>query len=82
MSTQLKGTECLTGKMSMVGYSGGDKGHCVQLTFNKPTELYGEIHVNSSNAIGYWFLNLSKENALDLAVALIEFANGKREEDG
>ena len=80
MSTEFKGTECLTGELSMVGYNGGEKGYCAQLTFKKPTELYGEGPVNNSNAVGYWFLNLSKENALDLAVALIEFANGKREE--
>ena len=80
MSTDFKGTECLTGKLSMVGYSGGDKGYCVQLTFNKPSDLYGEKHCNFSNDMGAWFLNLNKEQALDLAVALVEFANGKRAE--
>lgn len=80
MSTEFKGTECLTGELSMVGYSGGDKGYCAQLTFKKPTELHGEEHVNNCNAIGYWFLSLSKENARELAVALFQFADGTREE--
>ncbi len=81
MSTEYKGTECLTGELQMCGYHGGvDHGECVQLTFNKPSVLYGEKHCNFSSDMGSWFLNMTKSQALDLAAALVEFANGKREE--
>ena len=81
MSTDYKGTECLTGELSMVGYFGGtDRGQCVQLTFKKPSDIYGEKHCNFSNDMGAWYLNMTKSQALDLAAALVEFANGKREE--
>ena len=80
MSTDYKGTECLTGDVLMVGYSGGlNVGECVQLTFEKPSDLFGEKHINFSNDMGMWYLNMTKSQALDLAAALIEFANGKRE---
>lgn len=81
MSTEYKGTECLTGALNMVGYFGGtERGECVQLTFNTPTEIYGKKHTDFSNDMGSWFLNMTKSQALDLAAALVEFANGKREE--
>lgn len=81
MSTDYKGTECLTGDVQMTGYFGGaERGQCVQLTFKKPSDLYGEKHTNFSNDMGTWYLNMTKEQALDLAAALVEFANGKREE--
>lgn len=81
MSTQLKGVTGQTGEVSMVSYFGGvEKGKCVQLTFKKPVELYGKSHCDASSDFGYWYLNLDKKQALEMAVALIEFANDTREE--
>ena len=75
MSTQLKGVECLTSEVSMVSYNGGKIGNCVQLTFLKPDNERGQPD------FGYWYLQLSKEQALELAIALNEYADGTREED-
>jgi hypothetical protein len=75
MSTQLKGVTCRTGEMSMTRYFGGkDVGSCVQLTFRKP-----EFERDRPD-YGYWYLQLSKEEALEMAAALVQFANGTREE--
>jgi hypothetical protein len=75
MSTQLKGVNGLTGEVSMVRFFGGkDQGACVQLTFQKP-----ETERNRPD-FGWWYLQLNKEQALEMAAALVEFANGTREE--
>lgn len=75
MSTQLKGVEGLTGEVSMTSYYGGvDNGNCVQLTFKKP-----ELERNKFD-YGYWYLQMNKKQALELAAALVEFANDTREE--
>jgi hypothetical protein len=68
MSTQLKGTESINGQVMLNRYFGGvDFGACLQVT-----PPGGERTP---------YLSLTKEQALDLAVALVEFANGKREEN-
>lgn len=76
MSTQLKGVTGRTGEVSMVRFFGGkEDGSCVQLTFKKPEEE------RNRPDFGYWYLQMNKEQALELATALVEFANGTREED-
>ncbi len=68
MSTDLKGTESINGQVMLTRYWGGNPGGaCLQVT-----PPGGERTP---------YLSLTKEQALDLAVALVEFANGKREED-
>ena len=68
MSTQLKGTESINGQVMLNRYFGGnERGSCLQVT---PPGGYSTP-----------YLSLTKGQALDLAVALVEFANGKREED-
>lgn len=75
MSTQFKPVECRTGEMSMLGFSGGiEEGYCVQFTFRKP-----ESERNRPD-FGYWYLQMNKKQALELAAALVEFANDTREE--
>ena len=75
MSTQLKGVNGQTGEVSMVSYYGGEKdGKSVQLTFKKP-----ESERNRPD-YGYWYLQLNKKQALEMAAALVEFANDTREE--
>lgn len=75
MSTQLKGTTCRTGDMLMTRFWGGEEdGACVQLTFRKPESEKGQLDY------GYWYATLTKKQALELAVALTEFANDCREE--
>lgn len=75
MSTNLKGVTCKTGEVSMTRYFGGYlEGKCVQLTFKKPEEE------RNRPDFGYWYLQLSKADALELAAALVEFANDTREE--
>lgn len=65
MSTELKGTTALNGEVSLTRYWGGqDRGMCVQVT-----PQWGES-----------FLCLTKQQAVELAVALVEFASGIREE--
>lgn len=67
MSTELKGTESVNGQVMLTRYYGGaERGTCLQVT------------PPASNRTPY--LSLTKEQALELAVALVEFANGKREE--
>ena len=68
MSTELKGTESIYGEVMLTGYYGGSS-HGAWLTVTPPG--------GSSTP----YLSLTKEQALDLAVALVEFANGKREEN-
>jgi hypothetical protein len=75
MSTQLKGVTAKTGEVSMVRYWGGEQsGVSVQLTFKKP-----ESERNRPD-FGYWYLQMNKSQALELAAALVEFANDAREE--
>lgn len=81
MTTAYKGVECLTGDLSMTGYQGANQQRCLQLTFKKPSDLYSENHCNASNAVGYWFLNLSRDQAKELTLALYQWIEGQREED-
>lgn len=75
MSTQLKGVTSRTGEVSMVRFFGGkEDGVSVQLTFKKP-----ESERNRPD-YGYWYLQMNKKQALELAAALVEFANDTREE--
>ena len=68
MSTELKGTDSINGKVMLTRYFGGrDRGACLQVT--------------PPGGSSTPYLSLTKEHALELAVALVEFANGKREED-
>ena len=67
MSTELKGCDSIGGEVLLTRYFGGTKcGVCLQVT---PP---GGIHTP--------YLSLTKDQALELATALIEFATGKREE--
>ena len=70
MSTQLKGTESINGEVMLTRYFG--KG---------PAALRLLLQVTPPGGSRTPYLSLTKEQALDLAVALVEFANGKREED-
>ena len=75
MSTQLKGVTAKTGDVSMNRYWGGEQnGVSVQLTFKKPEEE------RNRSDFGYWYLQMNKKQALELAAALVEFANDAREE--
>ena len=75
MSTELKGTSCRTGEVNMTEFWGGTLDNkSVQLTFKKPEERVGQ------SDFGYWYLQLNKKQALELAAALVEFANDAREE--
>ncbi len=74
MSTELKGTNCRTGEVLMSRFWGGPNGKSVQLTFKKPEEE------KDRPDFGWWYVQLSQEQALELAAALVEFANDKREE--
>jgi hypothetical protein len=75
MSTQLKGVTAKTGEVSMTRYWGGESnGVSVQLTFNKPEEERERYD------FGRWYLQMNKKQALELAAALVEFANDARDE--
>ena len=75
MSTNLKGVTGRTGEVSMTSFFGGSvDGKCVQLTFKKPEEE------RNRPDFGYWYLQMNKKQALELAAALVEFANDTREE--
>lgn len=79
MSTELKGTTCHTGDLTMTQFHGGaEHGRSVQLTFEKPQD--DPQHIDACHAIGYWFVSLTQAQALELAEALVEFASGTREE--
>jgi hypothetical protein len=66
MSTELKGTESINGPVMLTEYFGGFvHGVCLQVT---PPGGYSTP-----------YLSLNREQALDLADALVEFANGERE---
>jgi hypothetical protein len=75
MSTQLKGVTGRTGEVTMTRFWGGSEdGKSVQLTFKKP-----ESERNRPD-MGWWYLQMNKKQALELAAALVEFANDTREE--
>ena len=75
MSTQLKGVTGRTSEVSMTRFFGGkEDGVSVQLTFKKPEEE------RNRPDFGYWYLQMNKKQALELAAALVEFANDTREE--
>lgn len=65
MATELKGTTDLNGEVMLTRYWGGEaNGVCVQVNAMWPKP----------------YLSLTKKQALELAVALVEFANDCREE--
>ena len=65
MSTELKDTTALNGEVMLTRYWGGEaNGVCVQVNAMWPKA----------------YLSLTKRQALELAVALVEFANDCREE--
>lgn len=67
MSTELKGTESINGNVQLTRYFGGkENGACLQVTPPGGTRTP--------------YLSLTKDQAVELAIALIEFATGKREE--
>lgn len=67
MSTELKGVDSLYGNVQLTRYwSGVEYASCLQVTPPGGTRTP--------------YLALTKGQALDLAIALIEFANGMREE--
>ena len=67
MSADLKGTDSINGEVMLTAYYGGaSRGKCLQVT--------------PPGGSSTPYLSLTKEQALDLAAALVEFANGKREE--
>ena len=68
MSTELKGTESINGQVMLTRYFGGvERGACLQVT-----PPGGECTP---------YLSLTKEQAFELAIALIELTMDKREED-
>ncbi len=66
MSTELKGTTDRNGAVQLTRFATAE-GPCLQVTGNE-----GKLN---------GFVSLTKAQALELAVALVEFANGTREED-
>lgn len=67
MSTELKGCDSINGDVMLTRYYGGTRnGMCVQVTPPGGTLTP--------------YLSLTKEQAVRLAVALVEFASGIREE--
>ena len=68
MSTELMSTDSINGEVMLTRYYGGaSHGACLQVT--------------PPGGSSTPYLSLTKEQALDLAVALVEFVNGKREEN-
>lgn len=75
MSKELKGVECRTGLVSMTKFmSNFEEGTCVQLTFRCPDEE------QTRPTFGWWYMQLTRDQARELAQALVEFADGTREE--
>jgi len=65
MSTELKGTDSINGNIQLTRYFGGkENGACLQVT--------------PPGGIRTPYLSLTKTQVLELAIALIEFANDKR----
>lgn len=74
MSTELKGVECRTGEVGMNSFYGGfELGTCVQLTFKSPEEE------RFRPTFGWWYMQLTREQAKELAQALVEFAEDRRD---
>lgn len=74
MGTELKDAECCTGLVNMNRFYGGfELGTCVQLTFKSPKEE------SNRPTFGWWYMQLTRKQAVELAQALIEFADGTRE---
>ena len=68
MSTQLMGTDSINGEVMLTRYYGGaSHGACLQVT--------------PPGGSSTPYLSLTKEQAIELAHALFEFADGTREED-
>ena len=67
MATELKTVNDRNGEVTLTQFAGGEDGTCLQITG-------GEGTLNG-------FVSVTKEQALELAVALIEFANGTRESE-
>ena len=71
MSTELGSTRCLSGDVSMTRYYGGaEQGTCVSLVFKKPEEERGKLDY------GYWYMRMTPTQAREMAVALLDFADG------
>ena len=72
MATELTPSTCMTGDLSVTRYWGGTyTGTCVQLTFKKPEHERGKLDY------GFWYVQMSKEQARDLAATLAAFAYGE-----
>ena len=71
MSTELKGCESLNGEVMLTRYWGSNYNQWTGRACLQVTPPGGSMTP---------YLSLTKEQALDLAVALVEFANGTREE--
>ena len=68
MSTELKGTESINGQVMLTRYFGGEEcGACLQVT--------------PPGGSSTPYLSLTKDQAFELAIALIEFTMNKREEN-
>lgn len=76
MSTDLKPVRCLTGGVNMNRYWGGNaNGACTQLTFRKPESERGKLDY------GYWYMQLTREQAREVGEALLAFGEGREEEE-
>lgn len=74
MSRELKDAKCCTGPVNMNSFYGGFKrGTCVQLTFKCPDEE------QTRPTFGWWYMQLTRDQARELAQALIEFAEDRRD---
>lgn len=74
MSTELKGVKCRTGEVGMTKFMGNfEERICVQLTFKSPEEE------RFKPTFGWWYIQLTRDQARELAQALVEFADGTRE---
>lgn len=70
MATELKGTTNFT----LTQFSGGDRGRCLQVTSNlQPRGGDKEIWQRD-------YVQLTKEDAIELAIALIEWSHDKRDD--
>lgn len=74
MGVELKGAVCRTGTVNMNSFCGYEDGKCLQLTFRAP-----DFEMNRPS-LGIWYMQLTKQQARELAQALVEFADGTREE--
>lgn len=75
MSTTLRPARCMTGALSMTRFYGGNTyDTCVQLTFKKPESERGKLDY------GYWYMQLTREQAREMGESLLAFAEGREEE--